>query len=114
MVDTEKDGDDTWRMNGPNTVLVTKASATHGRYWEEGPEHMCAIARTHSEMVKFEPQDHEYDKVLSRLLGVARRAHLAPKRREQNPQINTSTQLGASRVNGSACKDRRGQKAEES
>ncbi|KAK4446083.1 hypothetical protein QBC34DRAFT_486914 [Podospora aff. communis PSN243] len=67
-----KDGD--WAMTGPAAVLVTKASATHCRPWEDGAEHICAVARTHSNMVKFGPQDHEYDKVRDTLRGLARRA----------------------------------------
>ncbi|RKK93754.1 hypothetical protein BFJ68_g15424 [Fusarium oxysporum] len=56
-----KDENGDWSMLGPKTCLVTKSSATHCRSWEDGPEHICAIARTHSAMVKFEPYDHEYD-----------------------------------------------------
>jgi len=59
-------------MTGPPAVLVTKMSATHCRPGEDGPEHMCAVARTHSDMVKFGPQDHEYDKVRERMRGLAR------------------------------------------
>ncbi|KAF2193038.1 hypothetical protein K469DRAFT_551882 [Zopfia rhizophila CBS 207.26] len=63
-----------WSMNGPEAFLVTKSSATHCRSWEDGPEHICAVNRTHSDMVKFRQQDHEYEKVLQRLKGLARRA----------------------------------------
>ncbi|RYP55588.1 hypothetical protein DL771_012342 [Monosporascus sp. 5C6A] len=63
-----------WAMNGPPAVLVSKASATHCRSWEDGPEHICAIARTHSEMVKFGRNDHEYENVRERLRGLAHRA----------------------------------------
>ncbi|KEY71346.1 hypothetical protein S7711_10245, partial [Stachybotrys chartarum IBT 7711] len=63
-----------WAMEGPRVVLVAKASATHGRSWENGPEHICAVARTHSNMVKFSPHDPEYDKVRDRLRGLAQRA----------------------------------------
>ncbi|KAI9148687.1 Enniatin synthetase [Paramyrothecium foliicola] len=63
-----------WAMDGPPTVLVSKASATHGRSWENGAEHICAVARTHSNLVKFDPHDHEYDKVRERLRGLAHRA----------------------------------------
>ena len=61
-------------MNGPPAFLVTKSSATHCRPWEDGPEHTCPIARSHSEMVKFKEHDAEYDKVVQRLVGLARRA----------------------------------------
>lgn len=63
-----------WKMTGPVALLVTKASATHCRGQEIGAEHMCAINRTHSNMVKFEPHDNEYEKARVRLIGLARRA----------------------------------------
>jgi len=71
---TAQETDGTWAMTGPTAVLVTKASATHCLLWEDGVEHICAIARTHSNMVKFGPQDHEYDKARQTLRGLARRA----------------------------------------
>jgi hypothetical protein len=61
-------------MTGPKEFLVTKPSATHCRPWEQSLEHICAVARTHSNMVKFAPQDHEYKKVRARLERLARRA----------------------------------------
>lgn len=67
-----KDGK--WEMNGPSAILVTKFSATNCRPWEDGAEHICAVARTNSDIVKFGPQDHEYDKVRETLSGLARRA----------------------------------------
>ncbi|KAI5460666.1 hypothetical protein BGZ63DRAFT_488681 [Mariannaea sp. PMI_226] len=63
-----------WEINGPTAVLVTKSSATHCRPWEDGAEHICAIARTHSNMVKFGPHDHEYANIRERLRGLGRRA----------------------------------------
>ena len=63
-------------MTGEPAVLVSKASATHCRPWENGPEHTCAIHRTHSEMVKFADEDPEYDKVLGRIDSLVRRAIL--------------------------------------
>lgn len=65
-------------MNGPDAVLVTKSSATQGRHWEDRPEYTCAVDRTHSEMVKFKPEDHEYDKVLQRLRDLVKRVLMAP------------------------------------
>lgn len=67
-------------MTGPTAVLVTKSSATHCRSWEDGPEHICAVARAHSDMIKFMPQDHEYDKARERLRGLAQRALTARRR----------------------------------
>ena len=61
-------------MKGPETVLVTKSSATHCRSWENGTEHICAINRTHSEMVKFEPQDDIYKMALQRIKSLVHRA----------------------------------------
>ncbi|KAK1762028.1 hypothetical protein QBC33DRAFT_582006 [Phialemonium atrogriseum] len=77
-----------WTMTGPIAALVTKSSATHCRPWESGPQHICAINRTHSEMVKFGPQDEEYDKAVQRIEGLIRRARsratpLQPKLSQQ-------------------------------
>ncbi|KAL7793636.1 hypothetical protein V8C37DRAFT_103220 [Trichoderma ceciliae] len=63
-----------WRMIGPTAVLVTKSSATHCRSWENGAEYICAIARTHSNMVKFGPHDPDYRNVRERIRGLSRRA----------------------------------------
>ncbi|KAH7236573.1 hypothetical protein BKA59DRAFT_460104 [Fusarium tricinctum] len=63
-----------WKMNGPLAVLVSKPSATQCRPWENGPEHICALSRPHSEMVKFAENHHEYDKVRIALRGLAQRA----------------------------------------
>ncbi|PTB77013.1 hypothetical protein M440DRAFT_1438697 [Trichoderma longibrachiatum ATCC 18648] len=71
-----KDSEGRWSMAGEPAVLVSKASATHCRPWENGPEHTCAIHRTHSEMVKFADQDPEFDKVLGRINSLASRAIL--------------------------------------
>ncbi|KAI7761028.1 hypothetical protein LZL87_011433 [Fusarium oxysporum] len=75
--ETEKSPIAQKKMNGPSECLVTKSSATHCRSWEDSPEHMCAIARTHSDMVKFGPHEDEYSKVKERLIGLARQALLA-------------------------------------
>jgi hypothetical protein len=47
-------------MTGPSALLVTKSSATLAQ--AEGL--ICAIARTHQEMVKFQAHDPEYERVL--------------------------------------------------
>ncbi|OTA03428.1 hypothetical protein A9Z42_0038970 [Trichoderma parareesei] len=70
----KQDQDGRWRMNGPPTVLVTKASAIHCRPWENDDIHVCPIARSHSEIVKFGPADSLYNGVQDRLLGLAQRA----------------------------------------
>lgn len=61
-------------MKGPPAVLVTKESATHWHQEKHSSEHICAINRNHSEMVKFGPEDPEYDKALSRIMGLIRYA----------------------------------------
>ncbi|KAH6851067.1 hypothetical protein B0I37DRAFT_373108 [Chaetomium sp. MPI-CAGE-AT-0009] len=71
--------DGKWQMKGPPAVLVNKSSATHCRPWENGPEHICPIDRNHSNMVKFGPHDHEYEKALARIQGVSRRALVSGK-----------------------------------
>ncbi|KAK5987003.1 Nephrocystin-3-like protein [Cladobotryum mycophilum] len=69
----EEDGGK-WKMTGPPAVLVAKASATHCRPWEDGPEHICAINRTHSEMVKFRPDDSDYRNVLEKMKALSKQA----------------------------------------
>ncbi|KAL6406794.1 Protein SERAC1 [Ilyonectria robusta] len=83
----QKDEHGNWKMNGPPKVLVTKSSATVCRPWENRPEYICAIARTHSLMVKFGPQDHEYEKACERLKGLTRRA-LSSRNRFQRSTAN--------------------------
>lgn len=61
-------------MSGPKEVLVSKVSATYCRHWEDGPGHICAIQRTHSEMVKFAPHDPVYAAIRVRLQGLSQRA----------------------------------------
>ncbi|EHK42206.1 hypothetical protein TRIATDRAFT_14480, partial [Trichoderma atroviride IMI 206040] len=70
----KKDETDKWKMTGPVAVLVSKSSATHCRPWENGQQYICAINRTHSEMVKFSSEDSEYEKVLGRLQSLVREA----------------------------------------
>ncbi|KAL6812492.1 nacht and ankyrin domain-containing protein [Trichoderma sp. SZMC 28015] len=68
-----------WTMSGEPAVLVSRSSATHCRPWENGAEHICAINRAHSEMVKFGQEDPEYDRVLGRIKSLAQRAITARK-----------------------------------
>ncbi|KAK2595511.1 hypothetical protein QQS21_006786 [Conoideocrella luteorostrata] len=64
-------------MDGPRAILVTKASATHCRATEYDSQHQSAIARSHSEMVKFRRHDHEYAKVKAKLQLIAQRVLVA-------------------------------------
>lgn len=61
-------------MDGPKRVLVNTASATHCLQSEGDSFHVCPIARSHSEIVKFARHDHEYNKIRDRLKVVAQRA----------------------------------------
>ncbi|KAK6451589.1 hypothetical protein FP744_10007840 [Trichoderma asperellum] len=63
-----------WTNTGPAAILVTKSSATHCRPWEDGPEHICAIARTHSRIVKFGRYDTAYKNVRERMRSLSKRA----------------------------------------
>ncbi|QYS92890.1 ANK_REP_REGION domain-containing protein [Trichoderma simmonsii] len=65
-----KDERGKWKIAGPAAVLVSKSSATHCREWENGSQFICAINRTHSEMVKFGPEDDEYEKVVELIQGL--------------------------------------------
>lgn len=69
-------------MTGPAAVLVSKSSATHCRPWENGQQYICAIHRTHSEMVKFSSEDSEYEKVLGRIQSLVREARKAQEVQE--------------------------------
>ncbi|KAM6478238.1 nacht and ankyrin domain-containing protein [Trichoderma sp. SZMC 28011] len=80
-----------WTMSGEPAVLVSKSSATHCRPWENGPEHICAINRTHSEMVKFRQEDPEYDRILGRIKSLAQRAITARKSQIQ-PNLSQDEQ----------------------
>ena len=44
-------------------ILVSSASATHGRSWEVGDRYVVALNRTHSELVKFSQHDDDYEMV---------------------------------------------------
>ncbi|KAI4862015.1 hypothetical protein F4820DRAFT_39340 [Hypoxylon rubiginosum] len=74
-----QDREGRWKMDGPRAVLVSPQSASHCRPWEDGLEYRCPINRTHSEMVKFGPQDEEYEKVVERIKGIVRRAPSSAK-----------------------------------
>lgn len=69
-------------MTGPAAVLVSKSSATHCRPWGNGQQYICAINRTHSEMVKFSSEDSEYEKVLGRIQSLVREARNAQEVQE--------------------------------
>ncbi|KAM0188488.1 hypothetical protein ACHAPI_010595 [Fusarium lateritium] len=77
-----RDKNGQWSMSGPRAQLVTKSSATHCRMREMDPEQTCAIARPHSDLVKFGPHDHEYHKVREIIIGLARRALVAQHRKQ--------------------------------
>ncbi|KAH6970751.1 hypothetical protein BKA56DRAFT_559223 [Ilyonectria sp. MPI-CAGE-AT-0026] len=105
----KKDQNGDWKMTGPLSVLVTRASATHCRAWEDGPEHICAVARTHSNMVKFGPEDHEYDKVCEKLDELARQALLACQNHDKpsNAECETAILNGRAALTQPDCFDTR-------
>ncbi|KAJ4865462.1 ankyrin repeats (3 copies) domain-containing protein [Trichoderma breve] len=78
-----KDERGNWKIAGPAAVLVSKSSATHCREWENGPQFICAINRTHSEMVKFRPEDDEYEKVMAFIQGLVREAQQTQEQKQQ-------------------------------
>lgn len=71
-------------MEGPEEWLVDKTSATHGRPWEDGPEHIVAMDRSHSDLVKFSANDPDLDKVRARLKGLCHRSLTSQRRIESN------------------------------
>lgn len=54
-------------MTGPPKVLVSMPSATSYGDPDAGRGVMCAINRTHSEMVKFGRSENDYEIVLGRI-----------------------------------------------
>lgn len=55
--------------------LVTKQSATrYCEHWVDGVDHESPIRKNHSDMVKFEPGDTDYEDVQRKLRGIAKRA----------------------------------------
>jgi hypothetical protein len=75
-----------WKMNGEPTVLVNQPSATGGsRSWEATPNHIHAIKRNHSEMVKFYPRDPCYTII----------RHVLKDLVEETPLVSQSPTAGA-------------------
>ncbi|KAL7784567.1 hypothetical protein V8C37DRAFT_395679 [Trichoderma ceciliae] len=82
----QQDENGKWSMSGPPTILVTKSSAVHCRPWEDDGIHICPIARSHSEIVKFGPADGYYSDVRDRLHGIAQRAVRTQRRRTRGAE----------------------------
>ncbi|KAL6900169.1 hypothetical protein GGI43DRAFT_60665 [Trichoderma evansii] len=102
------DADGKWKMIGPPTMFVTKSSAIHCRSWENDNIHICPIARSHSEIVKFGPGDSYYNDVLERLYGLVQRAarpatRQVAIRKNRSPKRNTHNQW--SRTNSIESRD---------
>lgn len=49
-----------WKKEGPLATLVDRHSATHGRPFEDDNRHILPIARTHSNLIRFGPNDSIY------------------------------------------------------
>ncbi|OBT69998.1 hypothetical protein VE03_00646 [Pseudogymnoascus sp. 23342-1-I1] len=56
-----------WKMEGPLCVLVDSFSARHTRPWENEAHNCIGMTRDHSTLVKFSPNDSDYDEVLAKL-----------------------------------------------
>ncbi|TFB02189.1 hypothetical protein CCMA1212_005710 [Trichoderma ghanense] len=101
----QQDENGEWTMTGPPTFLVTKSSATYCRPWEDGPQHICAIARPHSDLVRFGPHDADYRTVKERIRGIARRA-LEARRLLPTAAPKSSTAVNSGlRNNGNATEE---------
>jgi hypothetical protein len=61
-------------MKGPHAILVSSASATHCRNWENQAHHVQAINRDHSQLVKFKANDEIYDRILGTLEEFVKKA----------------------------------------
>ncbi|KFY22657.1 hypothetical protein V493_06435 [Pseudogymnoascus sp. VKM F-4281 (FW-2241)] len=60
-----------WKMEGPLCVLVDSSSARHTRPWENEAYNCMGMKRDHSTLVKFSPNDSDYDEVLAKLNRMA-------------------------------------------
>jgi protein SERAC1 len=78
MSPTAQKVDGHWQMTGPEAVLVTQASATLQlpTMMPGGTESQSALNRTHSDLVKFRPDDADYLRVAHRLQRIARGAFM--------------------------------------
>ncbi|KFX91129.1 hypothetical protein O988_07900 [Pseudogymnoascus sp. VKM F-3808] len=56
-----------WKMDGPRCILVDSSSARHTRPWENEAHNCMGMKREHSMLVKFSPNDSDYDQVLAKL-----------------------------------------------
>ncbi|KFZ03699.1 hypothetical protein V502_10733 [Pseudogymnoascus sp. VKM F-4520 (FW-2644)] len=56
-----------WKMEGPLGILVDSSSARHTRPWENEAHNCIGMKRDHSTLVKFSPNDSDYDEVLTKL-----------------------------------------------
>lgn len=61
-------------MTGPGALLVNRTSATNCRRWEDRIGNIRAINRTHSDMVKFGPEDDNYEDVCRKLRDITWKA----------------------------------------
>lgn len=73
---------DKWAMKGPHVILVSMASATHGRHWENEAHHVQAINRDHSQMVKFKANDEVYKLIRGTLMDFVEQASAMKRSRE--------------------------------
>lgn len=58
-------------MGGPPCILVDSLSARHTRPWENEAHNCIGMKRDHSALVKFSPNDSDYDEVLAKLNRMA-------------------------------------------
>ncbi|KAH8763535.1 hypothetical protein F5882DRAFT_20290, partial [Hyaloscypha sp. PMI_1271] len=77
-------------MKGPHAILVGTASATHGRHWENQADHIQAINRDHSQLVKFKANDEVYDRVLGTLEDFAKEAFAMKRGRRMEAEELTA------------------------
>lgn len=63
-----------WSITGPEAFLVTKASATYCRPLEDSEEHICPLPKNHSELVKFDEDEHCCNIVLQKIQNFTKRA----------------------------------------
>jgi hypothetical protein len=92
-----------WTRDGKRVLLVTQASATRGREWDNLERDTISIEADHKGIVKFSPNDSvEYPKVASVLSDIIHRCEDVVEtnsRQAQNPPIGKGSPLGLFMLN---------------
>ncbi|KFY14696.1 hypothetical protein V492_02454 [Pseudogymnoascus sp. VKM F-4246] len=98
-----------WKMGGPLCILVDSLSARHTRPWENEAHNCIGMKREHSALVKFSPNDSDYDEVLAKLNRMTLTAvSIAPRGIKRRPNLKQFTEREKEAIEDSLKFDRMG------